>query len=141
LIFLQFQLSVISAETICSYNPDATISINTSTKEKLSFTTGIAETDEKHVKGLMNCKELKKGTGLFFIFNDDAPRYFWMKNTSLELAIIYIDSDYKVISIKKGIPFNESTLPSIFPARFVLEINWNESGRIKPGDKISFKMN
>jgi len=138
---LQFQLSVISAETICTYNPDATISINGSNGERLLFTVGIADTEEKHTKGLMNCKELKKGTGLFFIFNDDAPRYFWMKNTSVELAIIYIDSEYKVVSIKKGISYSESTLPSVFPARFVLEINWNESSRIKPGDKVSFKMN
>lgn len=141
MIFLQFQFSVISAETVCGYNPDATITITNAKGEKTPFITGIAYTPEKHQLGLMNCSKLTKGTGLFFIFDDDAVRYFWMKNTSIELAIIYIDKDNKIVSIKKGIPFSESTMPSIFPARFVLEINWNESLNMKPGDKVSFKMN
>jgi len=95
----------------------------------------------KHQKGLMDCASLKKGTGLFFIFNDDAPRYFWMKNTSIELAVIYIDRDFRIVSIRRGTPLSERTMPSIFPARYVLEINWNESLKMKPGDKVSFAMN
>ena len=141
LIFLLLQLSVISAENICGYSPDAAITVTTSKGEKILFKSGIAETEEKHQKGLMNCGKLGKGTGLFFIFDDDTPRYFWMKNTSIELAIIYIDKNNKIVSIRKGIPFSESILPSVFTARYVLEINWSESLKIKPGDKISFKMN
>lgn len=139
--FLLSGYSVISAENICGYTPDAAITISLSQKEHLSFTAGIAESSEKHQKGLMNCVSLKKGTGLFFIFEDDVPRYFWMKNTSIELAVIYIDRNFNIVSIRRGIPYNESTLPSIYPARYVLEINWNESTKMKPGDKVSFKMN
>ena len=141
MIFLLSGHSAISAEDICGYTPDATVTITASQKEVFSFTTGIAETNEKHQKGLMNCKTLRKGTGLFFIFEDDTPRYFWMKNTPVELAVIFISSDFNIVSIRKGLPYNESTLPSVYPARFVLEINWNESLKMKPGDKVSFKMN
>lgn len=141
MIFLLSGHSVISADNICGYAPDATVTVTASQKENISFVTGIADDTAKHQKGLMDCASLKKGTGLFFIFNDDAPRYFWMKNTSIELAVIYIDRDFRIVSIRRGTPLSERTMPSIFPARYVLEINWNESLKMKPGDKVSFAMN
>lgn len=141
MIFLLSGPSAISADNICGYSPDATVTVTASQKENISFITGIADDTAKHQKGLMDCASLKKGTGLFFIFEDDAPRYFWMKNTLIGLAVIYIDKDFRVVSIRKGIPLSENTMPSIFPARYVLEINWDESLKIKPGDKVSFRMN
>lgn len=88
----------------------------------------------------MQCSELKKGTGLFFIFNDDREHFFWMKNTTIELAIIYIDRDFKVVSVRKGKPLDETLLPSGKPSRYVLEINWEEGRKVMQGDKVSFKM-
>lgn len=133
--------SHILAETICGYSADAVITVTSKNGEKSFFKVGTAETAEKHEKGLMHCKELKKGTGLFFVFNDDREHFFWMKNTLIELAIIYIDRDFKVVSVKKGKPMSEATIPSIYPSRYVFEVNWIEGAKILPGDKITFKMN
>jgi uncharacterized protein len=140
LIFATLLFSVISAEEICSYPAEAEITITSKTGDKISFVVGIAETPAEHEKGLMHCPELKKGKGLFFIFNDDREHFFWMKNTTVELAIIYIDRDFNVVSIKRGKPLSETTLPSIFPSRYVLEVNWAEGVKILSGDKVSFKM-
>ena len=47
--------------------------------------------DEYHrAKGLMFRESLPENQGMFFIFDDDAPRYFWMKNTTISLDIIYV---------------------------------------------------
>ncbi|HQN73902.1 MAG TPA: DUF192 domain-containing protein, partial [bacterium] len=65
--------------------------------------------------------------------------FFWMKNTTVELAIIYIDRNFNVVSIKRGKPLSEATLPSIFPSRYVLEVNWAEGKKIVPGDSVDIR--
>ncbi|HSW60183.1 MAG TPA: DUF192 domain-containing protein, partial [bacterium] len=71
MIFATLLFSVISAEEICSYPAEAEITITSKTGNRIFFNVGIAETPAEHEKGLMHCPELKKGKGLFFIFNDD----------------------------------------------------------------------
>ncbi len=136
------QFSIISAETkdICGYKPQAEITIENPTGEKTTFTVGIANNPQSHAKGLMYCKKLQKSTGLFFIFNEDKLHYFWMKNTPLTLAIIYIDRNFNVVSAGKGVPMSTKMVPSLKPARYVLEVNWEEGKSIRPGDKVVFKM-
>jgi len=62
-----------------------------------------------------------------------------MKNTKITLAIIYIDKDGKIVSIRKGEPLSKELLSSIFPVRYALEINWKEASEISPGDKVIFQ--
>ena len=138
LILLSFFL--ISAENICGYPKDATVEVTSATGEKKFFSVGIAETDSKHEKGLMYCKKMEKDQGLFFIFDNDAERFFWMKNTTIELAVIFIDRDLNVVSVRHGVPLSKTTLPSVKPVRFVLEVNWSDGAKILPGDKIKLKM-
>ena len=133
-----FQFSIILAEKTCGYEIKSKVSIVSSTGKKQVFKVGIADTSPKHQKGLMFCDKLDKKTGLLFIFNSDLVHYFWMKNTKVELAIIYIDKNGNIVSIRKGEPYNEQMLSSFFPVRYVLEINWKESLNIKTGDKVIF---
>jgi len=134
------KLSIISAEDICGYKPQAEITVQSSSGKKISFAVGIANTPQTYEKGLMNCEKLKEGTGLFFIFEFDRIQAFWMKNTTIPLAIVYIDNNFNVVSVGKGIPLNTKTIPSMKPARYVLEVNWEEGKDIKQGDKVLFKM-
>ena len=131
---------LISAENICGYPKDAAVEVTSATGEKKFFSVGIAETDSKHEKGLMYCKKMEKDQGLFFIFDNDAERFFWMKNTTIELAVIFIDRDFNVVSVRRGIPLSKTTLPSVKPVRFVLEVNWDAGKSVIPGDKIKLKM-
>ena len=67
----------------------------------------------------------------------------YMKNTKIALDIIYIDASSKVVSIQKNTqPFNKASLPSNFPAQYVLEINagLSDEWNLKPGDKINFEV-
>ena len=131
---------LISAENICGYPKDATVEVTSDRGEKKFFSVGIAETDALHEKGLMYCKKMEKDQGLFFIFDNDQQRFFWMKNTTIELAVIFIDRDFNVVSVRRGVPLSKTTLPSVKPVRYVLELNWEAGKSILPGDKIKLKM-
>lgn len=131
---------LISAENICGYPKDAAVEVTSATGAKKFFSVGIAETDALHEKGLMYCRKMEKDQGLFFIFDNDRQRFFWMKNTTIELAVIFIDRDFNVVSVRRGVPLSKTTLPSVKPVRFVLEVNWSEGAKILPGDKVRLKM-
>ena len=131
---------LISAENICGYPKDAAVEVTSATGAKKFFSVGIAETDEKHEKGLMYCRKMEKDQGLFFIFDNDRQRFFWMKNTTIELAVIFIDRDFNVVAVRRGVPLSKTTLPSVKPVRYVLEVNWEAGKTVLPGDKVRLKM-
>ncbi len=134
-----FQFTIISADKVCGYDLNTKVTVKTAKGKKLSFKVGIADTPEKQEKGLMFCEKLAEKTGLLFVFSNDRVHYFWMKNTKITLAIIYIDKDGKIVSIRKGEPLSKELLSSIFPVRYALEINWKEASEISPGDKVIFQ--
>ncbi|MBR4490062.1 DUF192 domain-containing protein [bacterium] len=140
LALIQLSFFLISAENICGYPKEAAVEVTSATGGKKIFSAGIAETDSEHEKGLMYCKKIEKDQGLFFIFNDDRQRFFWMKNTTIELAVIFIDRDFNVVAVRRGVPLSKTTLPSVRPVRFVLEVNWEAGRSVLPGDKIKLKM-
>ncbi len=98
--------------------------------------------DEYQVQtGLMYRESMHNNQGMLFIFEEEAPRSFYMKNTEFPLDIIFINSQKKIVSIQKNAqPFDETSLPSEKPAQFVLEVNatLSETWNLKPGDSISF---
>ena len=76
---------------------------------------------------------------MLFIFQEELPRSFYMKNTEFSLDIIYINKKKKVVSIKKNtIPYDKNSLPSGKPVLYVLEIKAGLSDRwgIENGDSV-----
>lgn len=103
----------------------------------------IADDEYETQTGLMYRTTLETNHGMLFIFPDVQMRSFYMKNTKIPLDIIYIDESKSIISIQKNVqPFDETSLPSDAPAKYVLEINGGLSDvwQLKPDDKISFKV-
>lgn len=103
----------------------------------------IADDEYKTQTGLMYRTELKTNHGMLFIFPNVQMRSFYMKNTKIPLDIIYIDEDKKIVSVQKNAkPFDETTLPSDAPAKYVLEINGGlfDEWQLAVGDSISFKL-
>ncbi|MFV0541860.1 MAG: DUF192 domain-containing protein [Aestuariibaculum sp.] len=101
----------------------------------------IADTDYDVQTGLMYRDSMKTNHGMLFIFEDEAPRYFYMKNTKIPLDIIYIDSQKKIVNFQKNAkPFNENSLPSNVPAQYVLEINAGlvDTWALKLGDRVNW---
>ena len=99
---------------------------NSSGQKIASFKVEVAKTPEQQQKGLMGRKMLAEDKGMLFIFEDDRPRSFWMKNTLIPLDIIYFDKNKKVVSIVNSTqPCQKDpcqSYPSEKPAQFVLEI-------------------
>lgn len=70
----------------------------------------IADTNEEHARGLMFREKLEEGSGMLFVFKNEAPRGFWMKNTKIPLDIVFFDREKKVVSfIEKMEPCSERT--------------------------------
>lgn len=101
-----------------------------------------AKNDEERALGLMYRSSMDEHQGMWFIFPEEAPRSFYMRNTEIPLDIIYLDKDKKVVSIAKNArPYDETSLPSEKPAMYVLEINGGLSDKwgIENGDRMEVK--
>ncbi|WP_299555569.1 DUF192 domain-containing protein [Seonamhaeicola sp.] len=101
----------------------------------------IADTDFDVQTGLMYRNSMETNQGMLFVFDDVSHRSFYMRNTKIPLDIIFIDENKSIVSFQKNAkPFDESSLPSNAPAKYVLEINagladtWN----LSVGDSIQF---
>ncbi len=101
---------------------------------KISLDIEIADTDFDIQTGLMYRNSMKKNQGMLFVFDDEIERFFYMKNTKIPLDLIFINADTNIVSFQKNAkPFDESSLPSNGPSKYVLEVNaglvdlWNLS--------------
>ena len=84
----------------------------------------IADTEYDTQTGLMYRNSMTDSQAMLFIFEDEQPRSFYMKNTRFPLDIIFIDGHKTIVSFQKNAkPFDESSLPSNVPAKYVLEVN------------------
>jgi uncharacterized membrane protein (UPF0127 family) len=93
-------------------------------------------------QGLMYRKSMDEDHGMLFVFPGMEPRSFWMKNTHIPLDILYADDKGKIVTIQANTtPFSEKSVPSIYPAQYVVEVNagFCERKNIREGDYISVK--
>lgn len=98
----------------------------------------LALDDEQRAKGLMHRDSLDTDSGMLFIYPDVKPRSFWMKNTRIPLSIAYADARGKIVKISDMKPFSISRVPSLYPAKYALEMNigWFETHGIEVGDSL-----
>ena len=88
----------------------------------------------------MNRKDLARGTGMWFVFDGEKPRSFWMRNTLISLDLVFVSAAGKVVRlIRRASPLSDRALPSGAPAKYVLEVNGGEADRlgIKEGGTLS----
>lgn len=109
-----------------------------------NFNIEIADTEYETQTGLMYRSSMEENQAMLFIFPTEAMHSFYMKNTEFPLDIIYIDGNQKIASFQKNAqPYDESSLPSNVPVKYVLEVNAGLSDQIglQVGDSISFTRN
>lgn len=97
------------------------------------FSVEIADTREKQALGLMYRDRLPEGHGMLFVFQNDAPRSFWMKNTRIPLDIMYFSSELKLVSVAGATPCRAVQCPgypSAGPAMYVLELNAGKAAEL-----------
>lgn len=104
--------------------------------EDTDYSLEIADTEEERAQGLMNRENLEEDRGMLFVYDDKDHRSFWMKNTTIPLDIIFMDSEFEVINIEQANPEPNTSdhelqrYRSEEPAQYVLEINQNQSSEI-----------
>lgn len=89
----------------------------------------VADTPEKHTRGLMGRASLPRDVAMLFIFEGDAPWAFWMKDTLIPLDAIWLDAKGVIVDIQTMVP--EPGKPDAqlkvyvprAPARYTLEMN------------------
>ncbi len=111
-------------------------------KNNITFDVEIADTEIKRTIGLMNRTSLPEKSGMLFIFGSENTVSFWMKNTLIELDMIFISAGKKIVNIKRDAQpcktLDCETYKSEKPVKYVLEINGGlaEKLGIKEGDKL-----
>jgi len=95
----------------------------------------IADDPIERAEGLMGREDIMPGQGMLFVFDDEYPRSFWMKNTPLSLDILFFDAEGRWVSSQLSTtPFSTKSLPSGLPAQYALEILAGESERLGLGE-------
>lgn len=112
-------------------NPTETIEI-----EDQKYDIEIADTEEKRMIGLKNIDSLKDKQGMLFIFDNLTTDSFTMKETKIDLDIIFIDEDKEVLEVHSVKAFDPNPIICSEPYMYVFETNINSG--IKKGDELDF---
>ncbi len=112
------------------------------TDGKISFQIEVADVEEERSRGLMFRRDLPAGRGMLFVFENNARRGFWMRNTPLPLDLLFISQSGRVVAIRQGVPFSETAISPVNPVRFVLELHKGSAERngIKIGARLRHRI-
>ena len=99
----------------------------------------VADSMGTRMEGLMHRKSMPQGSGMVFVFEENAPHCMWMKNTLIPLSVAFIDKSGAIINIADMQPHSEQSHCAARPARYALEMNqgWFAQRGIKPGARLS----
>lgn len=112
--------------------------------EKICIKIERATTPKQQAQGLMFRESLSENSGMLFLFPDQKPRSFWMKNTLIPLDLVWIDESKTIVGITENVQPCAGdpcrAYPSNLPVKYVLEINSGSSEKfgIRQGQKIDF---
>ena len=84
---------------------------------KAELSLEIADTQSKREYGLMNRTHLIAHTGMVFVFDQDGPVAFWMKNTLIPLDMVFVGADGRVRSVSANVPASTLQTPDTKVAR------------------------
>lgn len=107
------------------------------------FTLEVAADETSRQRGLMFRHSIPDDHGMIFVFEQEQPLSFWMKNTFIPLDILFIDADRRVISIHAMQPHDLRGVRSPRPAKYAIEINAGMARKagVKSGDRIDLPEN
>ncbi len=111
--------------------------------QEITYTVEIADTKLKQAKGLMFRKSLGEREGMLFVYKRPADKHFWMKYTKLQLDIVFINKEKRIINIEEALPCLSSPCQRYHSrgrALYVLEINQGQCKihGFKKGTRVDF---
>ncbi len=100
----------------------------------------VADEHEERQQGLMYRKELPENHGMLFVFQEEGPVSFWMRNTLIPLSIAYLAPDGVILEIHDLNPLDETPVASHSErVLYALEVNrgWFARHGVKTGDRLA----
>jgi len=93
----------------------------------------IADTEEDRERGLQGVETLDNDEGMLFIFDEEDEVSFWMKDTPINLDIIFMDEDWEIVKVATGYADQEKahTAENVM---YVLEVK--QGSGIRVGDDV-----
>ncbi|MBO4674747.1 MAG: DUF192 domain-containing protein [Elusimicrobiaceae bacterium] len=106
----------------------------------------VADTPAKQEKGLMFVTDLPENRGMLFVFDQEQELRFWMKNTLIDLDMVFIGADKKVTSVAQQVPHSYTYTPDYEVAtadgvgQYVLELSAQTAAKhgVVPGATLQF---
>jgi len=99
------------------------LTIVNSLGERIPVQVEIADTDAERQAGLMGRSALAEDASMLFVFDQEQPLSFWMKDTLIPLSIAYISAEERIVDIQDMQPLDETPHLSAEPAQYALEVN------------------
>ena len=109
---------------------------------RYSFQVWVADTPARAEQGLMFVSDLPERMGMIFPLEPPRVETMWMKNTYIELDMLFIGADGHITKIiQRAAPLSLETLSSGVPVAAVLELRGGEAAKlgVKTGDTVSWK--
>jgi uncharacterized membrane protein (UPF0127 family) len=102
----------------------------------------VASTPQERERGLMFRESVPDGTGMLFVFGDEAIRGFWMDNTYVDLDIAFMDASYRIVDIQQLEAMSTEVQDSRAPFMYALEVRrgWLAEHGVEVGDVARIEM-
>ena len=98
---------------------------------KFPFQVWVADTPERASQGLMFVSDLPETMGMVFPVEPPRLENMWMKNTYVELDMLFIDAHGRVAKIiQRAAPLSLQTLSSDAPVSAVLELKGGQAAKL-----------
>ena len=107
-----------------------------------TFQIWVADTAERAAQGLMFVSDLPESMGMVFPVEPPRVENMWMKNTYIELDMLFIDAHGRVTKIiQRAAPLSLQTLSSDTVVSAVLELRGGQAAKLglHTGDSVSWK--
>jgi uncharacterized protein len=109
---------------------------------RYAFEVWVADTPERAQQGLMFISDLPDTMGMVFPLPTPRVETMWMRNTYIELDMLFIRADGRVAKIiERAHPLSDAQLSSDTPVSAVLELKGGEASKLglRPGDTVTWK--
>ncbi len=137
---------ILLAALLGACSPEKTVTVTL--PDGFEVSARVADTPQTHERGLMFVTQLPENEGMLFVFDEEDDLAFWMKNTLIDLDMIFIDAHQTVTSVAHEMPHSYTYTPDDQVAytegwgKYVLELAAKTAARhgVKEGTKIRFSL-
>ena len=139
-----FLITLLAAGLLCACRSEQAVTVTL--PDGFNVTARVADTPQTQEKGLMFVTHLPENEGMLFIFDTEDELLFWMKNTLIDLDMVFIRADKTVDSVADQMPHSVTYTPDNEVAqaagygKYVLELTAKTAAKhgVKPGAHLKF---